>query len=112
MKRIAVGLAALLLCGSVLAKPKERSYNLPVDKVYATVLHVAVENYHVTHSSKEDGLVSFEAGSFKFNALITTDGKKTTVTVSSQSAPGDDFAAFGTGRAVDRFFDKLEKALK
>ena len=63
-KRIAL---AALFFGNLIANAAntERNYDAPFDKVWTACVQAASENYTITHSERESGILSFEkAASF------------------------------------------------
>jgi hypothetical protein len=60
-KLFAVG---ALLCSSIMfgANSNEHTYNAPFDKVWTACVQAASENFVVTHSEKESGILSFKQG--------------------------------------------------
>ncbi len=59
---LACGLLLLVLPVTVAAKPKEKAFKVPADKLFEAVMAVAAEGYAVIYSSEKRKTVSFVVG--------------------------------------------------
>lgn len=63
MKLTAVMLLLCALPGTVLAATaKQQTYDAPFDRVWIACVQAANENYTITHSEKDSGILSFQQG--------------------------------------------------
>jgi hypothetical protein len=99
--------------------PLSKTYDAPIEKVYAAVVQVASADYNLKAAISDGHAVSFFTGgqfSLVLNAICREDGaNKTVVSVSIAQAVGNP-QIFGVAKAKDkellRFWTELEKGIQ
>jgi hypothetical protein len=115
----------MFVCGAMLfaadksPAPLSKTYDAPIERVYAAVVQVASANYNLKSAVKEGHTVSFFSGgqfSLVLSAICREAGTdKTSVSISIAQAVGNP-QIFGVGKAKDkealRFWTELDKAIQ
>jgi len=115
----------ILACGTMLfaaeksPAPLSKTYDAPIERVYAAVVQVASADYNLKAAVKEGHTVSFFSGgqfSLVLSAICREAGTdKTSVSISVAQAVGNP-QIFGVGKAKDkealRFWSELDKAIQ
>jgi hypothetical protein len=115
---LACGLLLLVLPVTVAAKPKEKAFKVPADKLFEAVLAVAAEEYEVTYSSEERKTVSFNTGSavthwgMHCTASVEAEGEKSVLKLNVRKTKGQLFAWGAGGRVAKKFFRQVQEMLK
>ena len=125
MLRSVVTLLCVLACGSSafgadkIPAPLTKTYDLPIEDVYAAVVQVASVDYNLQSSVKEGYATNFYTGgqfSLVLNAICReAENNKTVVSLRIAQAVGNP-QIFGVGKARDkeaeRFWNELDKAVR
>lgn len=109
----------MLLAADKNPAPLSKTYDAPIERVYAAVVQVASADYNLKAAVKEGHTVSFFSGgqfSLVLSAICREDGTdKTSVSISIAQAVGNP-QIFGVGKAKDkealRFWSELDKAIQ
>ncbi len=125
MLRKIVTLIGVLACGSLAfaadknQTPLTKTYDVPIEKVYAAVVQVASRDYNLKSAVKEGYTVSFFSGG-QFSLVLSAicreaDNNETVVSITVAQAVGNP-QVFGVGKAKDkeavRFWSELDKAVQ
>lgn len=112
-----LGLLGLLAEDKPKVDPNERTYQAAFDDIWKACVETANENYSVSYTDKQSGILQFETGSsikstpFRVGVtVLQIEGEKVRVKLSLQQKAG--IFGFGTkGRIAKKFFKELEKKL-
>ena len=115
---LACGLLLLVLPVTVAAKPKEKAFKVPAEKLFEAVMAVAAEEYQVTYSSEKRKTVSFNIGSgvvslgMHCTASVKAEGKKSVLKLHVGKSEGQVFTLGAGGRVAKKFFRQVQEMLK
>ena len=115
---LACGLLLLVLPVTVAAKPKEKVFKVPADKLFEAVMAVAAEEYAVTYSSEKRKTVSFNIGSgvissgMHCTASVKAEGKNSVLKLHVGKREGQVFTLGASGRIAKKFFRLVQEMLK
>lgn len=125
MLRQIVTLFFVLACGSLAfaadknQAPLRKTYDIPIEKVYAAVVQVASGDYNLKSAVKEGYTASFFTGG-QFSLVLSAicreaENNKTVVSITVAQAVGNP-QVFGVGKAInkeaERFWSELDKAVQ
>ena len=113
------GCGTMLFAADKNPAPLSKTYDVPIEKVYAAVVQVASAEYNLKSAVKEGHTVSFFSGgqfSLVLSAICREAGTdKTSVSISIAQAVGNP-QIFRVGKAKDkealRFWTELDKAIQ
>jgi hypothetical protein len=123
MRRRAIASVVLLFSVPMLFakdnKDRERTYDVPFDKVWTACVRTANEKYTITFSNKADGVISFEEGmSWRTNSwgmrvgvtVVAITDTQTKVMINPQKKQSQ---ASWAGRDITKkFFAAVDQAVK
>lgn len=111
MKALRAVAAVLLLAAPVSAKGTTDTLAKPFDDVWKATLAVVAEEFTLSDSNREDGMISFRSGTQDCSALVVrVDDANTSITVNSKTARSG--LSIGMGKDGNKVKGKLLKKVR
>jgi hypothetical protein len=90
-------LVLLVFSGSVSAKPKEKTFDAPRERVFAALIKVVAAHYIITFEDEKRFIVSFHSEAsdsparVECTATVDASAGKSTISINEQKTPGELF---------------------